>query len=81
MGTEGIQVDMEYIVNFTINSTKDYKPITISCRLSEYQARVLMKTPVESINISVQRHGGAGGMLIDSLPEPVLFGDGGAKPK
>ena len=78
MGTEGIQVEMEYIVNFTVNSTEDYKPITISCRLSEYQARVLMATPVESVHISVQR---AGGMIIDSMPEPVLFGDGGAKPK
>ena len=71
-------IEMEYIVNFTINSTKDYKPITISCRLSEFQARVLMATPVQSIHISVQR---AGGMIIDSMPEPVLFGDGGAKPK
>lgn len=68
----------EYIVKFQINSTPDYAPITISCRLDEYQARVLMATPVTNINISVQR---AGGMLIDAMPEPVDFGDGGNVPK
>ena len=65
-----------YRVNFTINSTKDYKPITISCRLDEYQARVLMATPVKSIGIAIQRGG-----MIDKMPEPVEFDDGGNKPK
>ena len=69
---------MDYRVNFTINSTKDYKPITISVKLDEYQARVLMATPVKSIGISVQR---AGGMIIDQMPEPVAFDEGGSKPK
>lgn len=61
-----------YRVNFTIYPKGEYgyKPITISCRLSEYQAKVIMATPVLNIGVSVER---AGGMVIDATPEPVDF--------
>ena len=59
-----------YRLNITIYSTPDYQPINLCVKLDEYQARVLMATPVKSVGLAVQR---AGGMILDSTPEPLEF--------
>lgn len=65
----------EYRANFTIYpKTSEYAPMTISVKLEEYMALILMATPVKSVDISVQR---AGGMILDRTPEPLIFNDGG----
>lgn len=63
-----------YRVRFTIYSIRGVPPVTIVVRLDEYQAKVLQKTPVKSIGISLERKGG---MVIDQVPEPVDFDDRG----
>lgn len=47
-----------------------YQPIKIAIKLEDWQAKMLMATPIQSVGISVQR---AGGMVIDQTPEPLDF--------
>lgn len=63
-----------YRVKFTIYSIRGVPPVTIVVRLDEYQAKVLMKTPVKSVGVSLER---SGGMVIDKIPEPVDFDNRG----
>ena len=69
--------ETEYRLSITVHSTPDYHPITIVCRLPEYQAKVLMATPVKSVGLAVQR---AGGMIVDATPEALEFHEGGNVP-
>ena len=68
-----------YRVIFTIHpGNPEYAPINIGVLLPEYQARVLMATPVKKVGISVQR---AHGIILDQTPEPILFDEGGNVPR
>jgi len=68
-----------YRAVFTLYSgSKDYPPIRIAVKLDENMAKILMATPIKTIDVMVQR---AGGIIIDRTPEPLEFRDGGNKPK
>ena len=59
-----------YRLIVTVYSDKQHFPITIGVGLNDYQAQVLMATPVKKVGLAIER---AGGILIDKLSEPVDF--------
>ena len=72
-------MDHQHKLNITIYPKHtDYAPITFAVLLDEYQAAVLMATPVKNIGMSLER---AGGYLLDKLITPVEYNNGGNVPR
>ena len=69
----------EYKLNIIVYPNHpDYAPIRLSVLIDEYNARVLMATPVKDIGMSIER---AGGFVLDKLSRPVEYNNGGNVPR
>lgn len=66
------------LITFYPKDTKNYNPITLGIELPEYNARVLMATPLSSVGLAMER---AGGIILDQTAKPLDINLGGNVPR